>query len=164
MISRALCEEVLAAAASTGADYAELFAEKTFNRSVSMLDSRVQQSNDNVVAGVGIRVFKGLRSVAASTVDTSREGLLRCAGQAAAALGEDPADAVFICGGASIYELFFEDCDAFYVTRIDEVFDADRFFPNLEEKGFVVTWESEVQTDEATGIQYTFRKYERCLK
>ena len=33
-----------------------------------------------------------------------------------------------------------------------------------EEKGFVVTWESEVQTDEATGIQYTFRKYERCLK
>ena len=79
MISRALCEEVLAAAASTGADYAELFAEKTFNRSVSMLDSRVQQSNDNVVAGVGIRVFKGLRSVAASTVDTSREGLLRCA-------------------------------------------------------------------------------------
>ena len=71
MISRALCEEVLAAAASTGADYAELFAEKTFNRSVSMLDSRVQQSNDNVVAGVGIRVFKGLRSVAASTVDTS---------------------------------------------------------------------------------------------
>ena len=91
MISRALCEEVLAAAASTGADYAELFAEKTFNRSVSMLDSRVQQSNDNVVAGVGIRVFKGLRSVAASTVDTSREGLLRCAGQAAAALGEGTA-------------------------------------------------------------------------
>jgi len=80
---------------------------------------------------------------------------------AAANRGENPSDAVFICGGASIYELFFEDCDAFYVTRIDESFDADRFFPNLEEKGFVVTWESEVQTDEATGINYTFRKYER---
>ena len=47
------------------------------------------------------------------------------------------------------------------MTRIDEAFDADRFFPNLEEKGFVVTWESDVQTDEATGIKYTFRKYER---
>ena len=92
MISRALCEKVLAAAASTGADYAELFAEKTFNRSVNMLDSRIQQMNDNVTAGVGIRVFKGLRSVAASTVDTSEEGLLRCAGQAAAALGEGKAE------------------------------------------------------------------------
>ena len=87
MISRALCEKVLAAAASTGADYAELFAEKTFNRSVNMLDSKVQSVSDNVVAGVGIRVFKGLRSVAASTVDTSEAGLLRCAKQAAEALG-----------------------------------------------------------------------------
>ena len=92
MISRELCEKVLTAAASTGADYAELFAEKTFNRSVNMLDSRVQQVGDNVVAGVGIRVFKGLRSVAASTVDTSEEGLLRCAAQAAAALGEGKAE------------------------------------------------------------------------
>ena len=57
MISRALCEKVLAAAASTGADYAELFAEKTNNRSVNMLDSKVQSVDDNVVAGVGIRVF-----------------------------------------------------------------------------------------------------------
>ena len=92
MISRQLCEKVLTAAASTGADYAELFAEKTFNRSVNMLDSRVQTVDDNVVSGVGIRVFKGLRSVAASTVDTSEEGLLRCAKQAAAALGEGKAE------------------------------------------------------------------------
>ena len=92
MISRKLCERVLAAAASTGADYAELFAEKTFNRSVNMLDDKVQTVGDNVVAGVGIRVFKGLRSVAASTVDTSEEGLIRCALQAAQALGEGTAE------------------------------------------------------------------------
>ena len=92
MISRKLCERVLAAAASTGADYAELFAEKTFNRSVNMLDDKVQTVGDNVVAGVGIRVFKGLRSVAASTVDTSEEGLIRCALQAAQALGEGKAE------------------------------------------------------------------------
>ena len=92
MISRQLCEKILAAAASTGADYAELFAEKTYNRSLNMLDSRIQQVNDNVVAGAGIRLFKGLRSVAASTVDTSEEGLMRCALQAAAALGEGKAE------------------------------------------------------------------------
>ena len=92
MIARQLCEKILAAAASTGADYAELFAEKTYNRSLNMLDSRIQQVNDNVVAGAGIRLFKGLRSVAASTVDTSEEGLMRCALQAAAALGEGKAE------------------------------------------------------------------------
>ena len=92
MIARDVCERVLAVAASTGADYAELFAEKTFNRSINMLDDKVQNVGDNVVAGVGIRVFKGLRSVAASTVDTSEEGLIRCAKQAADALGECKAE------------------------------------------------------------------------
>lgn len=92
MITREICERVLAAAASTGADYAELFAEKTSNRSINMLDDKVQTVVDNVVAGVGIRVFKGLRSVAASTVDTSEEGLIRCAKQAAQALGDGKAE------------------------------------------------------------------------
>lgn len=70
-------------------------------------------------------------------------------------------DAVFICGGASIYELFLDECDGFYITKIHKSFDADRFFPNLDEMGLKVTWESELQTDEATGIEYTFQKYER---
>lgn len=80
---------------------------------------------------------------------------------AAKAMGEDPVEAVFVCGGASIYELFFEDCDGFYVSKIDKAFDADRFFPNLEELGFVITMESDIQIDEATGIEYKFLKYER---
>ena len=92
MLSRSLCERVLGVAASTGADYAELFAEKTFDRSVNMIDSKVHAVNDAVIAGVGIRVFKGLRSVAASTVDTSEEGLLSCAKRAADALGEGKAE------------------------------------------------------------------------
>ena len=39
-----------------------------------------------------MRVFKGLRSVSATTVDTSEAGLLRCAEQAASALGEGTAE------------------------------------------------------------------------
>ena len=66
---------------------------------------------------------------------------------------------VIVCGGASIYELFLEDCDGFYVTVIDYVFDADRFFPNLEELGLVVTWESEEMEED--GYRFTFKKYER---
>ena len=91
MISREVCERVLRKAVSTGADYAEIFAEHTVNHSINMIDSRVEAVNDAVIAGAGIRVFKGLRSVSASTIDTTEAGLLRCAERAADALGQGDA-------------------------------------------------------------------------
>lgn len=91
MISRETCAQVLEAAVSTGADYAEIFAENTQNHLIKMISSKVDAVQDSTVAGAGIRVYKGLRSVMATTVDTSLEGLLRCARQAADALGEGTA-------------------------------------------------------------------------
>ena len=87
MISKAVCERVLATAVSTGADYAEHFAENTLNHTINMISDKVDTIGDTVVAGAAVRVYKGLRSVMASTVDTSEAGLLRCAQQAAEALG-----------------------------------------------------------------------------
>lgn len=86
MISREVCLRVLQRAVSTGADYAEIFAENTVNHSISMIDSKVDSINDNVIAGASVRVYKGLRSVMASTVDTSEAGLMDCASKAADAL------------------------------------------------------------------------------
>lgn len=91
MISPQLCSRVLQKAVSTGADYAELFAEHTQNHTVSMIADKVDSARDALVAGASVRVYKGLRSVMASTVDTSEAGLLRCAEQAAQALGEGTA-------------------------------------------------------------------------
>jgi len=91
MISKEICRRVLGAAMATGADYAELYAENTVNHSINMIASKVDAIKDTVVAGAAIRLYKGLRSVMASTVDTSEEGLLRCARQAADALGEGSA-------------------------------------------------------------------------
>ncbi len=88
MISREICQRVLQKAVSTGADYAELFAENTVNHSISMIASKVDAINDTVVAGASVRVYKGMRSVMASTIDTSEAGLIRCAEQAAEALGQ----------------------------------------------------------------------------
>ena len=70
----------------------------------------------------------------------------------------DP-EKVFISGGAEVYELFFDDVDTFYVTKIDEAYDADRYFPDLDELGYKVTWESDVQ--EHKGTKYRFLKYVR---
>ena len=86
MIPRDICQRVLQRAAATGADYAELFAENTSNHMISMIDSKVEGIKDTIVAGAAVRVFKGLRSVMATTVDTSEAGLLRCAEKAAEAL------------------------------------------------------------------------------
>ena len=91
MISREICERVLRKAVSTGADYAEIFAENTVNHSISMIASNVDSVKDTVIAGASVRVYKGLRSVMASTVDTSEAGLLKCAESAAEALGQGTA-------------------------------------------------------------------------
>ena len=79
MISREVCQRVLHRAVSTGADYAEIFAENTANHNIHMIASRVESIRDSVIAGAAVRVYKGLRSVMATTVDTSEAGLLRCA-------------------------------------------------------------------------------------
>ncbi len=91
MIAREICARVLQAAVSTGADYAEIFAENTVNSAISMIASRVENIKNTVIAGAAVRVYKGLRSVMATTVDTSEEGLLRCAQKCAEALGQGEA-------------------------------------------------------------------------
>ena len=83
MIARDVCQRVLRKAVSTGADYAEIFAENTVNHAISMIASKVDSIKDTVIAGAAVRVYKGMRSVMASTVDTSEAGLLRCAETAA---------------------------------------------------------------------------------
>ena len=91
MIAREICAKVLEAAVSTGADYAEIFAENSMNRTISMVSGKVDAISDSVVSGAAVRVYKGLRSVMATTVDMTEEGLLRCARKAAQALGDGQA-------------------------------------------------------------------------
>ena len=91
MIARDICQRVLQVAVSTGADYAEIFAENSVNHSISMIANKVENIRDTVIAGAAVRVFKGLRSVMATTIDTSEAGLIRCAEKAADALGQGSA-------------------------------------------------------------------------
>ena len=91
MITRDVCQRVLHKAVSTGADYAEIFAENTVNHAINMIANKVDSINDTVIAGAAVRVYKGLRSVMATTVDTSESGLLACAEKAAEALSQGTA-------------------------------------------------------------------------
>ncbi len=89
MITKALAQEVLSCALSTGADFAELYGENTRNNTVHMANGMIDRVGDTLLSGVGIRAFLGTRTVFASTCDLSREGLLRCAASVAVAIGEE---------------------------------------------------------------------------
>ncbi len=88
MFKKELLEEVLFVAMSTGGDFAEVYGEHTHNNSIQLVNGKIDKITDNVLSGVGIRVFLGQRTVYASTTDLTREGLISCARSVADALGE----------------------------------------------------------------------------
>lgn len=70
---------------------------------------------------------------------------------------------IYIIGGETIYRQFLPLCDEAYVTKIDHKYEADAYFPNLDEDAdWKMTEESEEQT--YFDITYTFTKYERICK
>lgn len=91
MIEKSLCEEVIAKAMSTGADYGEIFAERTPSSGIYMVNKQIEEVTDHVNSGAGIRVMLGTRTVYGTTTDLSRSGLLRLAEQVSEALGQGKA-------------------------------------------------------------------------
>lgn len=67
---------------------------------------------------------------------------------------------VYIIGGASIYKQFLKYCDIAHVTKIDYAYQADTYFPNLDESD---EWELVGDSEEQTyyDLEYRFLKYER---
>lgn len=49
-----------------------------------------------------------------------------------AALEAAPED-TFVIGGESVYRAALDKCDTAYVTKIQKTFEADRYFPNLDQ-------------------------------
>lgn len=69
-------------------------------------------------------------------------------------LAEAPADA-FVIGGASVYELLLAHCDTVYVTKIQDSFPADCYFPNLDQRPeWQIAEESPEQEDGGTRFHY----------
>ncbi len=86
MLPQSLVKEALGIALSTGADYAEVFAEHTNQKAIQMISAKVEKIDDVVIAGVGIRIFKGTRCISGSASSLEREAILSCARKVADAL------------------------------------------------------------------------------
>ncbi len=67
---------------------------------------------------------------------------------------------VYVIGGESIYRAMLPYCQTALVTKIDHAYEADTYFPNLDEDP---EWELAGETEEQTyfDLEYVFQKYER---
>lgn len=70
---------------------------------------------------------------------------------------------IYVIGGASIYEQMLPYCDVAHVTVMDYAYQADTWFPNLDEMDdFVVAADSEEKT--YFDLEYCFKMYVRKSK
>ena len=67
---------------------------------------------------------------------------------------------IFVIGGESIYRMMLPYCSKVYVTKIDHAYQADTYFPNLDQ---LENWEMTEVSEEQTyfDLEYVFSTYER---
>ncbi|NFF80119.1 TldD/PmbA family protein [Clostridium botulinum] len=87
MLEKSIVLQVLARCLITGGDFAEIFEDDSVNNSISLIDGKVEDAIGGRNYGIGIRIFKGLKSVYAYTNNNSLDSLLETAYRAALALG-----------------------------------------------------------------------------
>ena len=69
-------------------------------------------------------------------------------------------DDIYVIGGETIYRQLLPYCKLAHVTKVNHAYEADTYFPNLDEKDeWVVTGVSEEQT--YFDLEYEFVRYER---
>ena len=71
-----------------------------------------------------------------------------------------PSEDIFVIGGETVYRQLLDECDTAHITKIDYAFEADTYFPNLDERD---DWEITADSEEQTyfDLEYFFYKYER---
>ena len=67
---------------------------------------------------------------------------------------------IYIIGGEQIYKALVDECDVAHITKIDYAYDADAYFPNLDEKP---EWRIVADSEEQTyfDLEFYFYKYEK---
>ena len=67
-------------------------------------------------------------------------------------------DSIFIIGGGMIYNMLFEYCDTAYITKINYKYQADTYFPNLDDNP---DWELVEESEEQTyfSVEYNYLTY-----
>jgi len=103
-------------------------------------------------------------NIVISRSEYSAEGVLSCKsleeaiGIAKKNAQEKKIDEIIIMGGAQIYELSLNIADKIYLTQVNKDFDADTFFPEIDENIWKKTSDVLSSNDE---LSYNFKVYEK---
>ena len=90
MVTKEIAKQVFDEVLSTGADFAELFCEDTYEGSIQMISGKIDNASTKHKYGVGIRVLLDFKEVYGYTSDCSLEGLLKLARTLKGAYNEKP--------------------------------------------------------------------------
>lgn len=95
--------------------------------------------------------------------DYKKEGVIVCHSveETLEELKKYNAEDIYIIGGETIYRQFLPYCKVAHVTKIDYAYEADTYFPNLDENP---DWSVTQSSDEHTyfDLEYYFKKYENA--
>ncbi len=74
-----------------------------------------------------------------------------------------PSEDIYVIGGESIYRQLLPLCDTAHITKIHYAYQADTYFPNLDE---MEDWEITADSEEQTyfDLEYFFYRYERVKR
>lgn len=67
----------------------------------------------------------------------------------------------FVIGGATIYKLLLPKAQKLYITKINETFDGDAFFPEIKEEEWKVVSKEKGLQNENNPYNYEYINYER---
>ncbi len=72
-----------------------------------------------------------------------------------------PEEKIFLIGGEQIYNSMIGLCDEAIITYINAEFEADAYFPNLDEDDNWELYEEEAEVMSEKGVSFTVRHYRR---
>jgi dihydrofolate reductase len=78
-----------------------------------------------------------------------------------AKINKDNKRKVFIIGGSNVYKQLINYCDRLYITHIDNIFNADTFFPEIDEKEWKIETVYPNVDNTNDSYNYVFKIYKR---
>lgn len=87
LIERSIAEEIIFHGLSLGADFVDVFIEKTHSESIVFKNSKAEDIQSGTIFGIGIRLIHGEQALYGYTNSTEREELLRITSLLGARIG-----------------------------------------------------------------------------
>ena len=77
-----------------------------------------------------------------------------------AELSKYASEDIYVIGGETIYRQLLDACEVAHITKVDYAYDADAYFPNLDE---LPEWNLTADSEEQTyfDLEFYFLRYER---